>query len=150
VLDWSEVGGEAGEVELVSREDGSGSRRLFEEQVMRGEPVSLTAVVMPTSRDVVDYVAKTPFAVGYVSRALAMAPASAGGAGTPEALRVRVVPVDGQLPTLDALRSQQYPLIQPLYLISRGQTRGWVRQFVDFVLSPAGQATMARYHLPVR
>jgi phosphate transport system substrate-binding protein len=170
LLDWSEVNGEMGsevsQVELVSREDGSGSRRLFEEQVMRGEPVSLTAVVMPTSRDVVDYVAKTPLAIGYVSRGLVMNLARTTAAtpvaatntvtnsiptpGATDLPSVRVVPVDGQLPTLDTLRSRQYPLIQPLYLISRGETRGGVRQFVDFVLSPAGQAIVRRYHLPVR
>jgi ABC-type phosphate transport system substrate-binding protein len=65
-------------------------------------------------------------------------------------VRVRVVPVDGELPTLAALRARSYPLIQPLYLVSRGQTRGNVRQFVDFVLSPAGQTIVRRYHLPVR
>ena len=156
ILDWSEVGGEGGPVELVSREDGSGSRRLFEERVMRGEPVSLTAVVMPTSWDVVEYVAKTPAAIGYVSRGLVMGPPVAGSAqaaqatATPAPARVRVVPIEGQLPTLDALRNRQYPLIQPLYLVSRGEARGAVRQFTDFVLSPAGQAIVRRYHLPVR
>src|SRR5690606_7162738 len=52
VLDWQELGGEPGEVLLVSREDGSGTRRLFEERVMQDDQVALTAVVMPTSQDV--------------------------------------------------------------------------------------------------
>ncbi len=72
ILDRSEVGGEAGEVLLVSREDGSGSRIYFESEIMQDEPVSLTAVVMPTSQDVIEYIAKTPNAIGYVSRALVM------------------------------------------------------------------------------
>lgn len=146
-LDWTEVGGEAGAVVLVSREDGSGARVLFEEQVMQEQPVSLTAVVMPSSHDVVEYVAKTPHAIGYVSRGLVMA-ASESASETPP--RVRVVAVDGQLPTLDALRAQSYPLMRPMYLVSRGEPRGAARQFVDFVLGPAGQAIVARYHLPVR
>lgn len=174
ILDWSEVGGEAGEVLLVSREDGSGSRIFFEDEVMQGESVSLTAVVMPTSQDVVEYVAKTPNAIGYVSRGLVMAQESTNATRTPTpaniiteeiitgvvtptvtptpppGMRVRVVPVDGALPTLAALRSRSYPLIQPLYLVSRGQTWGNVRQFIDFVLSPAGQNIVRRYHLPVR
>lgn len=155
ILDWAEVGGRAAEIILVSREDGSGARILFERDVMGDEAVSLTAVVMPTSRDVVDYVAKTPNAIGYVSRGWVMArgPIAASrtpGASTPEPPRVRVVALGGTLPTQEALRSRAYPLIQPLYLISRGETRGTVRQFVDFVLSPAGQSIMARYHLPVR
>jgi phosphate transport system substrate-binding protein len=169
ILDWAEVGGEAGEVLLVSREDGSGSRIFFEDEVMQGEPVSLTAVVMPTSQDVVDYIAKTPNAIGYVSRGLVMAQERAAPAtSTPDpniitevvtptltqtptpSVRVRVVALDGELPTLAALRARSYPLIQPLYLVSRGQTWGNVRQFVDFVLSPPGQNIVRRYHLPVR
>ncbi len=161
ILDWSELGGEPGEIELISREDGSGSRIFFEERVMQGEAVSLTAVVMPTSRDVVEYIAKTPLAIGYVSRGLVMSSAagvsSAPGSAatmtspvTPVAMRVHVVAVDGVTPTLNALRSQEYTLIQPLYLIRRSQPRDAVRQFIDFVLSPAGQGIVARYHLPVR
>lgn len=176
ILDWSEVGGEAGEILLVSREDGSGARIFFEDKVMQGEPVSLTAVVMPTSQDVVDYIAKTPHAIGYVSRALVMSQESSvprtptpQGVATPiiaeaatlsltqaltqtpiPGLRVKTVAIDGELPTLTALRARSYPLIQPLYLVSRGQTWGNVRQFVDFVLSPPGQTIVRRYHLPVR
>jgi phosphate transport system substrate-binding protein len=185
ILDWAEVGGAAGEVLLVSREDGSGSRILFEGEVMQGEPVSLTAVVMPTSQDVEEYIAKTPNAIGYVSRGFVMAqPVSTAATRTPVAPniatpdivtpnsatednttevvtptltqtpmpgeRVRVVPIDGELPTLVALRARSYPLIQPIYLVSRGQPLGNVRQFVDFVLSPPGQTIMRRYHLPVR
>ena len=67
ILDRATVGGNETEVELVSREDGSGARRLFEDRIMDNDAVSLTAVVMPTSRDVVEYVAKTPSAIGYVS-----------------------------------------------------------------------------------
>ncbi|MCC6169446.1 MAG: phosphate ABC transporter substrate-binding protein [Caldilineaceae bacterium] len=155
ILDWAEVGGDAGEIELVSREDGSGSRRLFEERVMQEEAVSLAAVVMPTSRDVVNYVAKTPLAIGYVSRGLVMnnaasAPSAPGSVATPAPLRVHVVAVGGVVPSLTALRQQEYALIQPLYLISRGQGRDTLRLFIDFVLSPAGQGIVARYHLPVR
>ena len=69
LLDWQALGSDAGEILLVSREDGSGSRILFETRVMSDERVALTAVVMPTSQDVVDYVAKNPHAIGYVSRA---------------------------------------------------------------------------------
>ena len=69
LLDWLALGSDAGEIQLVSREDGSGSRILFETRAMGEEHVALTAVVMPTSQDVVEYVAKNPSAIGYVSRA---------------------------------------------------------------------------------
>ncbi len=60
ILDWKELGNDWGEIVLVSREDGSGTRSAFESRIMGDQPVSLTAVVMPTSKDVVEYVAKNP------------------------------------------------------------------------------------------
>jgi phosphate transport system substrate-binding protein len=161
LLDWMAIGSDAGEIQLVSREDGSGSRILFENRVMGEERVALTAVVMPTGRDVVEYVAKNPQAVGYVSRAevaewieesdsteaTALAQASTGHEATPH---VKVLRVEGKLPTRTSLRAQEYPLTKPLYLISYGQPAGRIRQFIDFVLSPAGQAIVGRYNASIR
>lgn len=158
-FNWVDVGGPPSELLLISREDGSGSRQLFEARVMGEEPVALTAVVMPTSGDVVAYVAKHPNALGYVSRAyvlavLASPAAEATAVATPDeaarALGVNVVAVDGQIPTQQAIQTQSYPLIQALYLVSRTRPTGWLQQFVDFTLSPAGQAIVARYHGRVR
>ncbi|HRA67296.1 MAG TPA: phosphate ABC transporter substrate-binding protein [Caldilinea sp.] len=156
VLDWQALGSDAGEVVLVSREDGSGARILFEDRVMAEERVSLTAVVMPTSSDVVDFVAGNPAALGYVSRSH-VAPWIPGNETSPAAVgessepaRVKVLALEGRWPTRDALAEQQYVLTQPLYLITRGRPAGRIRQFIDFVLSPAGQSIVARYHAPIR
>jgi phosphate transport system substrate-binding protein len=166
IFDWAELGGERGEVLLISREDGSGSRALFEERVMGDEPVSLTAVVMPTSADMVDYVAQNPFAIGYVSRAYVLdwLPGGAPGGRPPPTATdqspsagaflarraVRAVSVDQQLPTLENIKNQRYFLIQPLFLLSRGQPQGETQAFIDFVLGPAGQAIVGRFHSRVR
>lgn len=159
VLDWQALGSDVGEVVLVSREDGSGSRILFEERVMGDERVSLTAVVMPTSEDVVEYVARNPAAIGYVSRSHVAqwieeedveATPPGEPAATPTPPTVKILRVEGQLPTRAALIDQAYALTQPLYLITNGRPTGRVRQFIDFVLSPAGQAIVARYHAPIR
>lgn len=153
VLNWQALGSNAGEIVLVSREDGSGARDLFETRVMGEERVSLTAVVMPTSQDVVDYVAGNPAAIGYVSRAHAAAWMPGEETTTDTALAeapIKVLALEGRWPTRNALVAQQYVLTQPLYLITRGAPAGRVRQFIDFVLSPAGQAIVAQYHAPIR
>jgi phosphate transport system substrate-binding protein len=168
-LTWEEAGSEnlQGDILLVSREDGSGTRQAFEDRVMGDTSVSLTAVVMPTSADVVDYIARTPNAIGYVSAAYVgdgLAEASSQPAdaedlavdaeptpgAAPAAPAVKAIPIDGELPTAEAIRSQRYPLVQPLYLISRARPAAWPRQFIDFVLSPAGQELVSHYHVPVR
>lgn len=160
-LRWEEVGGLPEEVSLISREDGSGSRQLFEARIMGAKRVSLTALVMPTSADVVDYVATHPNAIGYVSRAYVVSLIDPSEqmhnrtigeqpANNRVAPAVRVVAIEGQLPTRQAIQTQGYPLIQPLYLVSRARPTGWLQQFMDFALSPAGQEIVARHHVRVR
>lgn len=151
LLDWKDVGSslKSGDgVLLISREDGSGTRLFFEDQVMGDERVALTAVVMPTSQDVVAYVADHPQAIGYVSAAYLRD--SRGELLTDPDAPVRIVPVEGLLPSPDNLRQQRYHLAQPIFLVSRAEPTGWVRQFVDFTLSPAGQQIVAKFHAPIR
>ncbi len=148
IIDWSALGGATESVLLVSREDGSGSRVLFEERTVGEEPVSLTSIVMPTSAAVVDYVAQHPGAIGYVTRAYVAGLLEENG--ELPAPPVKVIAVDGERPTRAALADQVYALPQPLYLVTKSAPAGVVRQFIDFVLSPAGQEIVGRYHLPVR
>ncbi|MEZ4834854.1 MAG: phosphate ABC transporter substrate-binding protein [Caldilineaceae bacterium] len=148
-LDWQDVGGESGEVVLVSREDGSGTRALFEDRVMDDETVALTAVVMPTSRDVVDYVADHPDTIGYVSQAYTRE-AAASMVGVNALAQVHVVPIEDKLPNQETLATQSYHLSRPLFLLRRRADRGWPQQFIDFVLSPAGQEIVERFHVRIR
>jgi len=146
ILDWAEAGGQPGEIGLVSREDGSATRMLFEERVMGEERVALTAVVMPTSEDVVEYVAEHPQALGYVSRAYVMAnPASPQGS-----VSVGVVALEGRLPTSEEIAAQSYYLTRPIFLLRRASNGAGIQPFIDFVLSPAGQEIVARYHVRIR
>jgi phosphate transport system substrate-binding protein len=160
VINWQALGSDVGEIVLVSREDGAGARVLFDERVMGDERVSLTAVVMPGSNDVVDYVSRNPAAIAYVSRSHVVdwIPGENAGEPTPAseptgadgAPPVKVLSLEGRWPTREALAEQEYSLTQPLYLITLGQPSGRIRQFIDFVLSAAGQAIVARYHAPIR
>lgn len=135
---WEDVGGvsfapgEAESIQVVSREEGAGTRALFEQQVMAGEVVTLTALVIPNSAAVVDYVASHRNAIGYVSMAEVDA-------------RVRVVPLEGVAPTPETVSASGYHLAHPVYLVAR-QRSAALQSFVDFVLSPGGQALLgARY-----
>jgi phosphate transport system substrate-binding protein len=154
IWNWQALGGNDESVQLVTRETGSGSNALFTERVLSESSMALTAVVMPTSADVVEFVAATPGAIGYVSRAyvmewLAPPPATAEPTATPP-FTIRLLQLENQQPTDVALQTQSYFLIQPLYLISRRPPRDPVKQFIDFVLSNPGQRIVARYHDPIR
>jgi phosphate transport system substrate-binding protein len=112
---------------VVSREEGSGTRAAFESMVLGGESTTLNAVVLPSSEAVVDYVAGTPGAIGYVSTRWSDE-------------RVRVLPVEGVLPTEEAIASGRYPLWRELYLASSGEPVGEARQFAQWLLRRRGSA----------
>jgi len=131
IWDWKDVGGQAGEIVAISREDGSGTRAVFEELVMQGKRVTPTAVVMPSSRAVVEYVAGHPEAIGYVSMGYLFQ-------------QVKVLKIEEVAPTPASVRRGDYHLFRPLFLITRGEPTGEIKGFVDFVLSPAGQSIVGR------
>ena len=131
VWDWKDVGGQAGEIVAISREDGSGTRAVFEEMVMTGKRVTPTAVVMPSSRAVVEYVAQHPQAIGYVS----MGQLSD---------QVKVLRIEEVIPTPKSVRQGAYHLLRPLFLVTHQEPTGEIKNFVDFVLSPTGQSIVGK------
>jgi len=116
---------------VVSREEGSGIRAVFESVVLGDYDVTPTAVVMPSSKAVVEYVAQTPGALGYVSTAWVDD-------------RVRVLPVEGVLPTPTAVSDGSYPLSFPLYLAATAEPAGEAREFAQWLLEPDGQAIIGK------
>ncbi len=136
-LDWGALGGATGAPTIISREDGSGTRAAFEAQVMGDDRVTLNALVMPSSPAVVDYIATHPTAIGYVSLAWVDE-------------RVRALPVEDIRPDAAAVRSGAYHLARTLYLLAPKPAPPASQAFIDFALSPAGQAIVARQHVGLR
>lgn len=115
--DWGNMA-----ITVVSREDGSGTRAAFESIVLDGTSTTLNAVVMPSSESMVAYVGDTPGAIGYVS-------VEQLGDG------VRVLPIEGILPTREAIAEGGYPLWRQLFLASSGEPRGEAREFAQWLLA---------------
>jgi len=139
IWDWRDARGSAGEIVVVSREDGSGARAVFEELVMQDKRVTPTAVVMPNSRAVVEYVADHPEAIGYVSMA-AIGYVSMGHVSE----EVKILEIEEMAPTPESVREGAYHLLRPLFLVTRQEPTGEIRGFIDFVLSPTGQSIVGK------
>jgi phosphate transport system substrate-binding protein len=119
----------------VSREDGSGTRRVFDETVLGIHKVSHTAVVMSSGRAVIEYVARTPGAIGYVS-VLQLAESDAAS--------LDVMPVEGLLPVRETIIDNNYPLSRPIYLASVSEPTGEAREFAQWLLEPEAQAIVEK------
>jgi phosphate transport system substrate-binding protein len=136
---WQGVGGRAkeGEVQPVSREEGSGTRAAFEAMVMDERRVTPVAVMVFSSQAVIEYVAQHPGAIGYVSM----------GVVSPE---VKAIKIEGELPTPQSAESGSYPLTHELWLVTADPPAGPVQNFLRFAQSPAGQQIVGRRYGRIR
>jgi phosphate transport system substrate-binding protein len=135
---WKEVGGPDAPVELVTVElsTGSGTADFFRETVLEGAPFAPTQV-FKSPREVLSYVASHPHALSW-------------GTLVPGIQGVRELPLDGVAPGPEAIRTAEYPLSRPLVLATRGVPEGPLKDFLDYVMSPEGQAIVARSFISVR
>ena len=133
--EWRAIGRSEtlGVVEIVSREYGSGTRRAFETLVMDGIEVTPRAVVVPSSEAVVEYVASHRAAIGYVSMAFR----------SPE---IKVLSIEGVLPTPQSANSGSYPLSRNLWLLTPNPPSQSAADLVRFALSPVGQQIVGKQY----
>lgn len=130
---WEAVGGTSGPVQVISREDGSGTRAAFERSVMGDRRVTPNALVMPSSATVVEWVSEHPDAIGYVSMGYL-------GAG------VRPLVVEGLAPTPENAATGAYPLTRELLLVTQPHPPAEVTAFLNFVVGTAGQSVVGRLY----
>ncbi len=131
ILVWP-LGPMAGKpIVVVSREEGSGTRHAFEAMVMQGTRVTRTAIVMPSEAAVVDFVARNPTAIGYVSM----------GAVTDA---VRALTIDEVPLSRETVESQQYPFVRTLAFVVPQTADEEMQAFVAFALGAEGQRIVAQ------
>lgn len=134
---WDAFGWDEREITVVTRETGSGDRGVFEMFALDGEELTLNALIAPTPAAVVETVAETPSAIGYVSLAQV--------SGT-----VKVIGVTSVSPSEQTIANETYPLTRPFLLVTAGRARGSARTFIDWVRSDAGQSIVERDFVPIR
>ena len=127
---WEALGGLPGAPALISREDASGDARFFQRQVMGDLPVALTALVAPNSEAMLQFVGERPLGIGYLSTARLDA-------------RVRPLAIEGVPPSPETVTTRAYPLTRDIELAVMGEPEGAVRDFVQWVRGPEGQAVTA-------
>jgi phosphate transport system substrate-binding protein len=126
VTNWHEVNGPDLDIDVVTREAGSGTRDTFEEKVMNFVPITDTALQQPSNGAVRSVVAGLKSSVGYIS--IPYIDASVKG-----------VELDGLYPTVDSVKNGHWKLMRPLLMLTRGPAKGKAKDFIDFCLTPEAQ-----------
>ena len=138
VRNWKELGGPDTPIDVVSvdLDQGSGTVDFFREAALEGAPFGRVRT-FPRPETVLDWVRTHPGAITFGSL-------SARTEG------LRFLLVDGVAPDAASVRSADYPLTRPMVLASRDIPDGAVREFLEYVMSPAGQAVVGRVFVSVR
>jgi len=111
---------------VINREEGSGTREVFEEKVMAGTEVSSNAEFLPSNGAVKQKVASTANAIGYISLGYVD-------------LSVKALSVDGVTCNEANCRDGGYPVTRYLNFVTKGEPEGLTKEFIDFCLSSEGQ-----------
>lgn len=134
---WSDIGVEvpgcaSQEIVRVSRQNNSGTYAYFREAVLGNLDFKLGSRDMHGSKDVVDIVERTPCAIGY-----------SGLAYQTEHVKTVCVAADDDAecvsPTIDSAVDGTYPIARPLFMYTRGEPEGAVKEYMDWILSDEGQ-----------
>jgi phosphate transport system substrate-binding protein len=126
VKNWSALGLPPHDIDLITREEGSGTREAFEHLVMGKQEITPAALVQDSNGSVREIVAGDPHSLGYISAGLVDQ-------------RVKALAIDGVFPTRENIKNYTYKLVRRFLLVARAEPAGSCKAFVDFVLGPNGQ-----------
>ncbi|GHT74582.1 phosphate ABC transporter substrate-binding protein [Bacteroidia bacterium] len=136
ITNWKEVGGEDVKIIPYSRETSSGTYEFFKEHVLKNKNYKSGIMSMPATGAIVQSVSQTKGAIGYVGLAYL----------NKEVKAIHVSNDKGKnyvAPSVATAKDGTYPIVRPLYYYYVTKSEKLVRPFIDYVLSPAGQKTVA-------
>jgi phosphate transport system substrate-binding protein len=136
ITNWSQVGGPNAPINVNSYTAADDTLDYFIEHFFGGNgKVVATANQWDSNSRLRQAVAVDPNAIGFLS--LAYLDRS-----------LKAPSLDGQEVSLAAARSGQYTAVRNFNLVTKGQPDGSAKAFIDWVLSPAGQAIAVKDYLP--
>jgi phosphate transport system substrate-binding protein len=141
VTNWKQVGGPDAPIVVYSRENSSGTYVFVKDNVLGGEDFAASAQTLPGTAAVVNAVAKEKNGIGY------------GGSAYAKGIKELKVKQGNEeiAPTAENIKSGKYPLSRNLYFYLGNKPAGEVKAFIDFALSPEGQAVVTKVgYFPVK
>jgi phosphate transport system substrate-binding protein len=132
VTDWSAVGGSPGKISVYTRNTSSGTYSDFKELAMKKRDYAPSAQKMAGNEQIASEVGKNANGTGYVGLAYS------------KASGVKVMAIDGTLPSLQSVHAKTYPYARPTFYYTSGEPSGAAKEFLDFTISPAGQKIVAQ------
>jgi phosphate transport system substrate-binding protein len=125
VKNWKEVGGPDHAIAVISREAGSGTRSSFE-QIIGGVTLTGDALIQDSNGTIRETVANDANSVGYLSHGLINE-------------KIKPVTVDGFSCTEKDIKSGDYKLVRPVFLVYKDEVSPACKAFLDYLLTAEAQ-----------
>ena len=139
VKDWSAVGGKPGKISIYTRNTASGTYSDWKDLAMKKRDYSPSSQKMAGNEQIAAEVSRNPNGVGYVGLAYI------------EAKGIKVIAIDGVLPSRETVLNKQYAYARPTFYYTNGDPTGEAARFVEFTLDEAGQKIAERIgFVPIR
>lgn len=132
VTHWTEFGGDDAAITVVTKAEGHATLETFLDHTGLDRAELQVDAVGGDNAQVIRLVAGTKSAIGYVSLGEIIHSIEAG-------MPLRLVPLDGVMPTLESVANKTYPMYRTLYLISRAEPSGSARELLNFLQTPKGR-----------
>lgn len=130
ITDWSQLGGLEAKINIIAREEGSGTRSAFTELLMGDTEITPKAIVQDSNGAVRQLVADDPNAIGFISLGLVND-------------KVKALHLDGIEASRENIMNGSYSLARPFLFVTNGEPSGLAKKFIDFTLSLEGQKLLS-------
>lgn len=127
VTDWSSVGGKRGTISIYTRNTSSGTYSEWKDLAMKKRDYARSSQKMAGNEQIAAEVAGNPNGIGYVGLAYIHAPG------------VKVVAIDGVLPSKETVLAKKYAYARPTFYYTNGEPTGEAARFIEFTLGDDGQ-----------
>jgi phosphate transport system substrate-binding protein len=135
VTDWSAISGKPGRISIYTRNTASGTYSDWKTLAMNKRDYAGSSQKMAGNEQIVEEVAKNERGIGYVGLAYINTPG------------IRVIPVDGIMPSKENVLSMKFPYSRPTFFYTNGEPSGEAAKFIEFVKSDEGRAICDRLGL---
>ena len=132
---WKDLGGPDSEILVVAREQGSGTRDTFNEDIMNDKKAETPGVhtVAGSNAEIRTALTGSDKSIGY----LGFSYAEDGAVGA--------ITLDGVKATPETIKDGSYELARKLYFYTFGDAKPGAQAFIDFMMGAAGQKVAVEY-----
>jgi len=131
ITDWSQLGPKKGNIRVISREDGSGTRKSFDKLVLGKIKLTKNAMYQDSNGTIREAIKSDPNSIGYISIGFLIP-------------GVKPLVFDGVAPTNENVKKGIYKIFRPVYFLTNGEPGRLAQKFINFMLSDEAQSIIKK------